>query len=205
MEFSDGVNAATAEAELARLQREEEAFQACRRADSPSAVEKFLSDHPESHYVGEARALHSTLLARETAYESALADGQPATFKALLKPHPTDVTAAELRRRLPQLEPAAPWSRRNLLIGSAAGIGVLGVALTIFNRRESAKPEPAVRNRATPAPVTPPSRQLQVLSGATEEIDFAGFSPDGSRVITSAIVGAVRRLWNVRLEACWRS
>ena len=173
----------TREAAAKQRADEESAFAKAKRADAVSAVDQFLTAYPNNNFAAEAKALRAALIERDEAYSGLTSGVDPAVLKGFLDRYPEGRPAAEVRRRLSQLEPGHTRlaSRRVLIVGGLATAGALGVASFFTTRNATAPPqsEPVV-NR----PPSPASRLLHVLSGQTVSVESAHFSHDGSRILT---------------------
>ena len=167
------------ETEAKQRADQERAFAAAKAADVVSAIDKFLSAHPEGHLVGEAKALRMTLVERDDAYKAAIGSDDPAVLKAFLERFPTGKPADQVRRRLWRLERPLGWhpSRRALLIGSgAAGAGALATAAVIIRRQSGFL--------------------IRTLTGHTSTVDSVAYAPDGRTALSGSWDNTLR-LWNL--------
>lgn len=185
--------------EAERLAAEQRAFAAAKREDSVAAIDEFLRVFPASQFAAEANGLRTTLLAREQAYQTAMRSKDPADLHGFLKRFPSGKAAAEVRSLLNRIEPRPPQqtSRRALVAGGVAAIGVAGIAAAVVMTGRTSAPaenEPA----PNPKPPPPPGRLVHVLSGSTQPVELATFNHDGGRILTQNIGGiSDTRLWNV--------
>jgi WD40 repeat protein len=200
------------EAEAKKRADQERAFAAAKRADSITAVDGFISAHPDSHLAGEANALRATLVDREQAFQEAVASGDPEAFKAFLRHYPQGQPADEMRKQLRHLERRHPLredvpqlldrerlhrgqlSRRAMLVGggaiAAGAVAIGGIWLT------ARQPQPES---------TGPTHQLgggadggliRTFSGHTNTIDSVAIAPDG-RTAVSASFDKDLRVWDL--------
>jgi hypothetical protein len=91
------------EAEAKRRVEEAQAFAVAKAADSLAAINMFLQAYPESHLVGEAKALHGMLAARGDAYREAMSSRDRKVLRSFLERYPTGNPADQVRRRLDRL------------------------------------------------------------------------------------------------------
>ena len=108
------------------------AFAGARRADTVLGIDMFLAAHPHSHIEGAAQALRAALVARDHAYDSAIAKGDRAALRGFLRAYASGVQADDIRRRLRALG----WRRWRtstiVIVGVCALVALLLVGLVIW-------------------------------------------------------------------------
>jgi formylglycine-generating enzyme required for sulfatase activity len=117
--------------ELDAKLEEEKALAAAKHADTVSAIDKFLLDHPASHLAEDARAHRANLLTREQEFRNAMVSDDPSVLKTFLDTHPRDPLATQVRGRLGSLQPRQAIRLSRVLLAGVAlviGAGVIWLA-----------------------------------------------------------------------------
>ncbi len=174
-EYPDGPLAENAKRELAALERQESdrareesdrvraVFEAAKREDRASAMDRFLEAYPDSLLAAEARTLRQTLMTRDQVYKDAMSGGDTKVLQAFLDAYPNSSQASDVRRRLSSLEPK-PASKVPGWAKAVLGLIALifGGALIYTLQKPSAPPY------TTPSPqtVTPTTKSSPPVATA---------------------------------------
>jgi hypothetical protein len=176
------------EAEAKQRADQERAFAAAKAAGIVSAIDKFLLAHPGSHLAGEAKALRTTLVERDDAYQATIASDDPAVLKAFLERFPTGNPADQVRKRLWRVERPRGWrpSRRAMVIGGGAlGAGALATAAVIVRQLSR-------------------TFLIRTLTGHADSVFSVAIAPDG-RTGLSGSVDKTLKLWDLATGATIRT
>jgi len=121
------------EAESKQRAIEEEAFATAKRADTVSALDKFLSDYPKTSFAEEARALRAKRIAREQTEEPSTVPDETASAATLPEAQVIDDSAADTRRgfNLSQLLHGRRLLPIALLVAGALGIAAVSAWLML--------------------------------------------------------------------------
>lgn len=107
---------------------EEKAFAAAKRAETVSAVDKFLSDFPESSLAEDARALRVKRVAREQVQRSRTGGDETAGLAAAPDAQPNHDSAAGARGGFRLLQPERRWRLLPIVLLIAGALGIAGLS-----------------------------------------------------------------------------
>jgi formylglycine-generating enzyme required for sulfatase activity len=128
------------EAEAKQRAEQEKVFAAAKRADTVSAIDSFLDDHPESHLAEEARTLRETLMTREHVFAHATGGDDTAAAMLSRATHPVG-SAGERPGRFKRSQPASVWRLLPVvLIGGALVSVSVGGGIWFAMTRLSVQP-----------------------------------------------------------------
>jgi len=164
--------------EAATKQRavEEREFAAAKTARTILALDAFLAVHPASFFADEATKLRTALVARDDAYQRALASNDPVLLKSFLATYPKGADADQIRARLRSLEKRKTALSMPALAAAATLVilGLGGVFYWLVNKSTlpSTPQTPAV-SAALPLPAAPaaPAAQASAASAPAQQAD----------------------------------